>query len=66
MDPLGELMRKIQMSLKEYMLSLGSFLLRGGVSASNRESLATALERIYGLERGFNHGLFEALAQKMG
>ncbi|MGA2289548.1 hypothetical protein [Bradyrhizobium sp.] len=66
MDPLGELMRKIQMSLKEYKLSLGSFLLRGSLSASNRETLAIALERIYGLERGFNHGLFEALEQKTG
>jgi len=60
----GDLMRKIQMLLREYKLSLGSSLLRNNLSASNRESLAASLERIYGLEREFNLGLFAALERE--
>jgi hypothetical protein len=61
MQSLAAQMRTIQMALREYKLLLGSLLLRGALSASNRESLAAALERIHALELGFNRDLFEAL-----
>jgi len=63
LSPHEDLMRKIQISLKEYKLSLGSSLLRNSLSQSNRESLAASLDRIYRLEREFNLGLFDALEQ---
>jgi hypothetical protein len=61
---LGETMRRILILLKEYKLTLGSFLLRRTLSVANREALAAILDKVYGLEREFNLGLFAVLGQQ--